>query len=177
MSTTIKRSENKIMGVYHKLRRSFKDIAISDEIMYSNLGSSHWRKSAGKLRYLKTMLAVTRDRMTDVVTPFAQEMYGNVGKIVDVLEDIFVDAYVNEGQKVKQSLMKKLYEPKSIYKKNLHVASLAGYYSYRQERKLDLVIPDRVIKLYSDHRQGIVASGMLCLKWTQMNCLVTSSPT
>ena len=62
MRNTIKRSEDKIVGLYHKLRRSFDSTKPGPDTQYANLGSSHWRRSAGKERYLKLMLAVTSDR-------------------------------------------------------------------------------------------------------------------
>lgn len=166
MSTRVDETENRVVGLYHKLRRSFQGIEMIEPIEYTNLGSSLWRRSSGKMRYLKVALAVTRDRLTDIVSPIANEMYGGVGKIIKVLEDTYTDQYVNEsrpgGQDVKRTLLKRLYEPLSIYKKVFHIDTLANYYSYREPRDTELVIQDESIKLFEDHRK------MYCGAWDEI---------
>ena len=80
----------------------------------TKLGSSDWRRTSGKLRYLKLMLAVTRDRNRDILTPFAKDLYGGVKQFMHCITETFTDKYINEGLQPKLRFFKKIYEPNSI---------------------------------------------------------------
>jgi hypothetical protein len=143
------------LGLFQKLKRSFKNISVDSE-HFKSLGSSSWRKSAGKERYVKLALAVTRDRSTDITTPFASALYANVDNFIGAVYEKFTTQYIEEGLKPKERFFRKLYEPNSIYAKPLHYANLHDYFRYLEPRKVDLEHTGLGLDLYKRHRKALL---------------------
>jgi hypothetical protein len=144
------------MDLFHKLTRSFKDIKIQENAAYTKLGSSTWRKAAGKMRYLKLMLAVTRPRSNDIVTPFAADLYGGVTQFMFAVDETFTDDYLTKGLLPKNRFFRKIYEPSSIYDKAMHINAINQYYSYLEPRKYDLTPSGKGLDLYRKHRFALL---------------------
>ena len=117
-----------LMGLYHKLKRQFRRLEVEKEHTKS-LGSSVWRKAAGKERYVKVALAVTRPRTTDIVTPFASALYADVDAFMGAVYEKFTVEYIEGGLEPKTSLFKRLYEPSSIANKTMQYEAIKQYYN------------------------------------------------